>query len=392
MPFTVLSVFDVAPRKIGGVETLAAELSRQINALGGRSVLAFCEKPTPAVTEFFAGCGAEILAVPEISARGLPAALAFFSLVRRTQAGQVHLSFTSFLSPVAWACRAGGARRVYFTDQTSRECGEVPAAVSSYKQWAASLLASAYDRVFCVSGYVHRQNARRGYVRPDRLTTLYNSVDFRRIADERRGLAFRRKFAIGANKILIVQVSCLRPEKGLTDFIHAAALALAQDSRLHFLIAGEGPSRDEYLQLCGKLGIANSVTFTGLVEDPMGEGLFAAADIACQFSRWQEAFAWVIAEAMAHRKPVIATQVGGIPEVIEDGVTGRLIPPADPPAGAKCILELSRDKALRVSMGNAGYDRAWKHFNLKDHVACLLSAYGVLQVLALPDKVAAVKA
>jgi len=79
MPFTLLSVFDVSPRKIGGVETLAAELSRQINALGGRSVLAFREKPTAAVAEFFAGCGAEVFAVPEISARGVTAALAFFS-------------------------------------------------------------------------------------------------------------------------------------------------------------------------------------------------------------------------------------------------------------------------------------------------------------------------
>ena len=198
--------------------------------------------------------------------------------------------------------------------------------------------------------------------------------------------------AIGEDKILVAQVSWLRPEKGLEDFIHAAASALAQNARLHFLIAGEGPCRDEYMQLCGRLGIADSVTFSGLVEDPMREGLFAALDIACQFSRWQKAFAWVIAEAMAHRKPVIGTRVGGIPEVIDDSVTGHVIPPADPLAGTQRILELSRDAALRVSMGNAGYDRAWKHFNLKDSVACLLSAYGVVQGIALPDKAAAAKA
>jgi glycosyltransferase involved in cell wall biosynthesis len=146
------------------------------------------------------------------------------------------------------------------------------------------------------------------------------------------------------------------------------------------------------MQLCGRLGIADSVTLTGLVEDPMGEGLFAALDIACQFSRWQEAFAWVIAEAMAHRKPVIGTCVGGIPEVIDDGVTGHLVPPADPLAGAQRILELSRDASLRAAMGNAGYDRAWKHFNLKDNVASLLSAYGVVQGIAVHDKAAAAKA
>jgi len=88
----------------------------------------------------------------------------------------------SFLSPAAWACRAGGARAVYFTDQTSNESVDVRAAVSARKRLAASVLASAYERVFCVSGFVRRQNARRGYVHPERLTTLYNSVDFRRIA------------------------------------------------------------------------------------------------------------------------------------------------------------------------------------------------------------------
>jgi len=373
-----MSVFDVTPRRIGGVEMFVAELSRSLRAAGWRSILVFSGPPSALVKEFLRDCDAEILVEPMISKSSLGGALALFSLLRKIQPDRVHLSFTLFLSPLAWACRLAGAREVYFTDQRSRAPGSTAKSTAFHKRMIGRFMASAYRRVFCVSDYVLDQNAREQYVSPAKLTTLYNSIDFRRTSDPQRGLAFRERFGIDPAKILVSQVSWLIPEKGLEYLIRAAALAIPQDPRLHFLIAGDGPSKSDYLQLCSQLGIADHVTLTGLLEDPMVEGIYAASDLVCQFSCWQEAFGWVIAEAMAHGKPVIGTRVGGIPELIDDGVTGYLVPPASPADGARRILELSSNPDLRLAFGSAGFTRAKKLFDLQGHIPCLLSAYEIL--------------
>ncbi len=377
MRASFMSVFDVEPIRIGGVEMFAAELSRSLRAAGWRSILVFSGPPCAVAKEFLRNCDAEILVEPMIINPGLAGARALFSLVRQTQADRVHLSFTPFLSPMAWASRLAGAQKVYFTDQRSTHPSTRKRS-AFHKRMIGRLITSAYQRVFCVSDYVLHQNALDRYVPLAKLATLYNSIDFRRTSDAQRGLAFRKRFGIDPARILVSQVSWLCPEKGLEYLIRAAALAIRQDPRLHFLIAGDGPSKDDYLQLCSQLGIAYHVTFTGLLKDPMAEGIYAASDIVCRFSCWQEAFAWVIAEAMAHGKPVIGTRVGGIPEVIDDGVTGYLVPPASPADGARRILELSCDPELRLAFGNAGYAKAKQCFDLQKQVTCLLCNYEIL--------------
>lgn len=374
---TVLSVFDLFPRRIGGMELMAAELTRSLKRIGWRSVLAFPAKPTELVERFFEDCGAELLVAPEISAGGAAAARVLFSMVRTVGAEHVHFHFTSFLTPMIWACRLGGARGIYFTDHISRAQGEVPTAATGAKRVIGKFMASPYRRVFCVCDFVKSFDAARGYVSPERLTTLYNGIDFGHIGGGTSGIEFRKKLGIDPDKILISQIGWLRPEKGVDVFIRAAATAAGQDERLHFLIAGDGPNRDEYVQLCRQLGLADRVTFTGLIADPLGEGFYASADVICLLSRWQEAFAYVILEAMASAKPFIGTRVGGIPEAVEDGVTGYIVPTEDADLAATRIITLSRDKELRGSLGIAAYDRVRRRFDLKDQIAKLIAHYGL---------------
>jgi glycosyltransferase involved in cell wall biosynthesis len=109
----------------------------------------------------------------------------------------------------------------------------------------------------------------------------------------------------------------------------------------------------------------------------MAEGVYAAAEIVCQMSRWEEVFGFVIAEAMASGKPVVATRVGGIPELIDDGQTGFLVDRGDHQAMADKILALLADANLRRSMGCAGRLKAEIRFDLKKNVAELLRSYGI---------------
>jgi len=207
---------------------------------------------------------------------------------------------------------------------------------------------------------------------------IYNGVDLSRVAERsERGSAFRRRFSIPKEHGIVLQVSWIVPEKGILDLLTAARQVAAQNPNVHFVVVGDGPFRGEYTRKAFELGLRGHVTWTGLVEDPFTAGVFDAAEIVCQVSRWEEVFGWTIAEAMAHRKPVIATRVGGIPELVADEDSGFLIERGDVEKLAEQILTLLEDPARRQSMGIAGRRRVDANFDLQKNVAQLLEAYEI---------------
>ena len=135
--------------------------------------------------------------------------------------------------------------------------------------------------------------------------------------------------------------------------MEAARLVIAEAEKVHFVLVGEGNDRPRFMKQAEEMGF-NHITWTGLVDDPFAEGVYDAADIVCQASRWQEAFGQVIAEAMAFGKPLVATRVGGIPELIDHGQSGFLIDKGDSRALADRILQLAADRNLRLRMGQVG--------------------------------------
>src|SRR5262249_31552242 len=153
---------------------------------------------------------------------------------------------------------------------------------------------------------------------------------------------------------LVTQVSWIIPEKGIGDLLEAWRLVLEKHRKAHLVVVGDGPARDDYVRVAAGMGLEDHITWTGLVRDPLGEGVFAAADVVCQVSRWEEVFGFTIAEAMACGRPVVATRVGGIPELVEDGRTGFLVPRGDIHGIASRISALLADAGLRARMGHAG--------------------------------------
>jgi glycosyltransferase involved in cell wall biosynthesis len=207
---------------------------------------------------------------------------------------------------------------------------------------------------------------------------IYNGVDLDRVAESsERAAAFRVRFSIPRDRKIVLQISWIIPEKGILDLLAAARVVMSRDTSAHFVIVGEGPFRAEYTKKVAELGLSGHVTWTGLLEDPFAAGAYDAAEIVCQVSRWEEVFGWVIAEAMAYRRPVIATRVGGIPEVVADGETGWLIERGDVPELAKKLLILLGDTARRKTMGSAGRKRVDTKFDLRKNVAQLVEAYGI---------------
>jgi glycosyltransferase involved in cell wall biosynthesis len=209
---------------------------------------------------------------------------------------------------------------------------------------------------------------------------IYNGVDLSRVSsDPRRAIEFRRRHSIPADRAIVVQVSWIIPEKGIADLLKTARLVIARNPNVQFVIVGEGAYREQYTREAATMGLGDRVTWTGMSRDPFGEGVFDAADVVCQMSRWEEVFGWMIAEAMAHGKPVVATRVGGIPELIADGVSGYLVDRGDAEAASARVLELLSDPKLRAAMGQAARETVSDKFDLRKNVAQLMRAYGFSQ-------------
>lgn len=375
---TVVSVFAVEPSRIGGTETFARELSVQLGEKGWTSVLCFETEPPPEVRSFLDLPNIKIQTLRDTTNFNLSSAKNLAKVIRRYRPDVLHLHFSGFVGVVPWLARSLGVKGIFFTDHASRPANYLPQRAPFWKRALVRLINAPITRVICVSEYGFRCMKTMDLLPNDRFSLVYNGVDLSRVKlENKRGEEFRRRFGIPNGEILIVQVSWIIPEKGVGDLLQVAQLVCAENDNVHFVIVGEGPYRKRYMKQAEEMGLERNITWTGLLKDPFGEGVFEAADIVCQLSRWEELFGWMIAEAMAHGKVVVATRVGGIPELVVEGETGILVPRGDYEVAAQSISRLIRQTDLRSSYGFAGAQRISRLFNLKDKVRELLSVYGV---------------
>jgi glycosyltransferase involved in cell wall biosynthesis len=171
---------------------------------------------------------------------------------------------------------------------------------------------------------------------------------------------------------LAVQVSALVRHKNPLGFVHAIAAARRRVPALHALLVGEGPLREEAAREVRALGLENAVHLTGFRTDP--EALTAAADVVVLSSVAQEGTPGVLMDAMALGRPVAAMAAGGVPEVVEQGVSGIVVPIGDSEALGDAIAEIVSDPARAARMGAAGVERA-KCFDIQRTVDRTIEVY-----------------
>jgi len=160
-------------------------------------------------------------------------------------------------------------------------------------------------------------------------------------------------------------VAALHPVKAHEVFLEAAARILEVKPGVHFLIVGDGPRKEELVELSHSLGIASSIHFLGFRLDiPQITSCFDLSVLSSD----SEAFPNVLLEAMAAGKPVVATNVGGCPEIVIPGETGFLAPPRDPEALSRVILTLLKDRKLAEEMGKRGRKRVERFFSVEKMV------------------------
>jgi glycosyltransferase involved in cell wall biosynthesis len=209
------------------------------------------------------------------------------------------------------------------------------------------------------------------------MVTIYNGIDLAYGRLEGVAQRVRAELGFSVDNVVVGMISRLDPLKGQETLIQAAKRVVDRYPQVRFLIAGEPKNKTpEYLQrlkfMVKSASLECYFVFTGYRRNFME--LAAALDVSVLPSL-SEGFGRTNLEAMVLKKPVISSNIGGIPEVVEDGVTGFLVPPDDPQSLAQRIMELVGDKDKRQQMGERGYRRVVEKFDLNQQVRKIEQLY-----------------
>jgi glycosyltransferase involved in cell wall biosynthesis len=201
-----------------------------------------------------------------------------------------------------------------------------------------------------------------------------NGVDLSRFATPAPPCSLRDEHGIPCDALLLGVVARLEAEKGHRHLIAAMPAILERAPDVWLAVVGEGSQRDALEAQAASLPrqVAGRILFTGRREDV--SAVTADLDIAVLPSL-REAQGISLLEAMARRRPVVASAVGGIPEVITDGVSGLLVPPASPSALAAAIGRLAGSPTLRTQLGDAGYATVRDRFSIDAMVRRIEAVY-----------------
>jgi glycosyltransferase involved in cell wall biosynthesis len=224
-------------------------------------------------------------------------------------------------------------------------------------------LARCTDCLLTVSDTVRQELLSLKISVPERLRVMPLGLDLDRflVCDSSRG-QLRAELGIDPEALLVGMVARLVPIKRHEWFLQAAAEVARRHSRCQFLVVGDGERRAGLERLVHRLALNSRVHFLGWRQDL--ERIYADLDLVVLTSA-NEGSPVSLIEAMASAKPVVATRVGGVPDLVEDGITGLLVPPENPAALAKAMESLLADSVRRRVFGEAGRERVYPAFSAK---------------------------
>jgi len=220
-----------------------------------------------------------------------------------------------------------------------------------------------------------------------KIKVIRNGIDVRNLQGTADGgPRFRSSFALPANAPIVAVLARLGAIKGIEYFLEAAVIVARRFPHARFVIVGGGTFvkngrseprdyRRELETMAERLGLASRVVFTGARSDVADVLSQVAVSVLPSLS---EGVSNTVLESMAAGVPVVATRVGGIPEAVEDGTSGLLVPPRDPAALAHAIGCVLEDRDLARRLGQAGHERVARHFDLDSVVRQTEALYASL--------------
>jgi glycosyltransferase involved in cell wall biosynthesis len=366
-------VREIGPAGGGGAERVARDLLVELDPERFERVLFLSRPPDP-------GDRTGELVVADLRRRGVAVRslkrrfkydpLAWWPLFQALRRERIDVLHTHAFGQNAWGSVIGRLTRV-------------PVVIAHEHNWAFTgralrpmidreLIARWASAMIVVSREARRRMVEVERVAPEQLTLLPNGI---RALPPGDGRAVRAELGIGDDDPVIGTVCVIRSEKALDVLVRAAALVVRDFPHLRVLIVGDGPDRAGVEAIVGQLGLEQRVLFTGARTDV--PNVLAAMDVAVLSSDY-EGIPLSILEFMDAGKPIVATRVGGIPEVIEDGVHGVLVPPRDEAALAAAVSGVLRGTDAGREMGARARDRCRHEFGLDRIVERLEQLYAQL--------------
>lgn len=200
---------------------------------------------------------------------------------------------------------------------------------------------------------------------PEKIRVVNNGIDPLLFQDAPPRALSRQDIGVYSAGPVVGILARLVPDKCHTVFIHSAARVLRVHPDAHFLIVGDGPERPRLEQLTSGLGISSNVHFLGFRRDP--RPLLSLCDVSV-LSSAAENFPYSILESMAMEIPVVATVVGGVPDIVDHGTTGLLVQPQNQEALSEAILVLLGDREIAKKMGREGKRKVLNQFSTKQMI------------------------
>jgi glycosyltransferase involved in cell wall biosynthesis len=299
---------------------------------------------------------------PVADGRGL---VELYRLIRSHQFDIVHTHMSKAALLGGCAARLARARVVV---NTAHNLGSIamPRAWLRALFWIYDklLLSLTADAVVTVSERVRDTVVRDGLLSARRVFSIHNGI--RPTPGDVHSFAPLEAIDGGRDRLVVGTVARLVWFKGLNDLVAAAPAVVKAFPQTVFVLVGDGPERDHLEHEANELGVAANFIFFGERHDVpsllRGFDLFVLPSVS-------EGLPITILEAMAAGKAVIATEVGGVPELVEHGVTGLLVPPRDPTALGAALISLLGDRPRRSAMGRSGRQRLARAFNAERMVA-----------------------
>ncbi len=196
---------------------------------------------------------------------------------------------------------------------------------------------------------------------------IYNGVDSEALEKRRVGRTQKRnELGVANGAFLVATAGRLVPVKGYTYLITALSRTVKEIPNIRLVFLGDGELRDGLVRQARELGLEDHALFPGMRNDV--PEILSCSDLFVLPSL-NEGFGVVLLEAMAMKLPIIATKVGGVPEVVLDGETGILVPSGDPEALARVMIRFFKDPSLATRMGENGYRRLKKCFDIGETIS-----------------------
>lgn len=285
--------------------------------------------------------GIEVIELPGIGDKSLDFASihAFYGLFKREKPSIVH---THASLSARFAARGAGVAAIVHTkhclDQTK----------TGWKKTVAAAINNGLSSSMTAISEAVAQNLLDNGAPRNKIKVIYGGVDELKQLEEAEIQRLRSSYGIAGEDILFGMVARLAAVKGHRYLIEAAELVAKERKDIKFILAGTGPLEEELKKLVKDKGLEETVIFAGFIKEVAG--IYNILDVNMITSN-SEALCLALIEGMSLSKPMIGTDVGGVPELIKSGETGLLVPLGQPKALAEAILALAQNKELREAMG-----------------------------------------